>query len=451
MLMSRDNLASIAETLYERLSKVTDACAILVSHSVERQVRFANNIITIVKTWLEGRVSVCADKDRRTVVFDVPLELAIRAPERVIDHAVRMLKHAPPREDYAPFPEPATRYPTVEHFDRDVLERPERGPEIVQKVIEDVLSEGVRRVAGTLRMDASREFLLTSTGARLFDEGTSCYLDVRTFMDKEETGAFATASSHISGLDVRSVVTIASYLAKASRDVKVLEPGQYDTLFSPLAWGSLLNWVAMAASAYAVLLGFSFFAGKLGQKVASDIITLIDNPLAPRTLHASPWDLEGTPTRANTIIESGVLRTYLHNRFTAKRMKAELTGNAGWIFPTAWQVECSAGERSWESMLSDMKRGLIVGNCTYVRMQNYVTSEFSCVIRDGVYYVENGEVKFRVRGLRLADRLLNILSNVAELSRERYQIFSWWFEENVPCIAPWAFVRGVKYSRAFGY
>ncbi len=145
-----------------------------------------------------------------------------------------------------------------------------------------------------------------------------------------------------------------------------------------------------------------------------------------------------------------MLKTYVHNRFTAKKFNAEHTGNAGWISPRVWELEIAPGELKEDELLEFLGEGLIVGNATYIRFQNYLAGTFSAIIRDGIFYVKNGEVKHAVRGLRLSDSMPRILQNIIGLSKERVQVYHWWLESDIPVIAPSIVVEGVKFTKAFG-
>ena len=72
----------------------------------------------------------------------------------------------------------------------------------------------------------------------------------------------------------------------------------------------------------------SFLAGKLGEKIASDKLTLIDDGTLPGLFGTSPFDDEGVPSRRTPVIESGVLKNYLLNTYTARKLGMKTTGNA---------------------------------------------------------------------------------------------------------------------------
>ncbi|MEM2058571.1 MAG: metallopeptidase TldD-related protein, partial [Thermoproteota archaeon] len=88
-------------------------------------------------------------------------------------------------------------------------------------------------------------------------------------------------------------------------------------------------------------------------------------------------------------------------------------------------------------------------NSWYTRHQNYKTGDFSTVIRDGAFYVEDGEIKHPVKGLRISDNLQRIISNIEELSDKLYGVL--WWEVTIPTYVPTAIIRNVRITKAFGY
>src|SRR5205814_2664972 len=72
----------------------------------------------------------------------------------------------------------------------------------------------------------------------------------------------------------------------------------------------------------------SFLTGKLGEKVASDNLTVIDDGTIPGLFGTTPFDDEGVPTRRTVVIEKGVLKSYLTNTYTARKLGMKTTGNA---------------------------------------------------------------------------------------------------------------------------
>jgi PmbA protein len=145
------------------------------------------------------------------------------------------------------------------------------------------------------------------------------------------------------------------------------------------------------------------------------------------------------------VIEGGVLRTLLHNTKTAKYMNTTTTANAGWINPVPWNIVVRPGSATLDEMVSEVRRGLFITNNWYTRLQNYVEGMFSTVARDAIFYIENGKIVKPVTKIRIADKLGNILKNVAIVGRELYNI-QWW-EVGIPMKTPYILVKSINISK----
>jgi PmbA protein len=190
----------------------------------------------------------------------------------------------------------------------------------------------------------------------------------------------------------------------------------------------------------------SIFVNKLGQKVAPEIVTITDDP-ATYSLANRVFDDEGVPTRANVIIDHGNLKTFLHNTSTAKLFKTETTGNAGLVSPTPWNFEMNPGDFDKDELLDELGNGLYLTNTWYTRFQNYAKGDFSTIPRDGIFLVENGTIKKSLKDIRISDNALNLLSNIAGISKERQHVH-WWGEADPPSISPYVLINKVRITRS---
>jgi len=448
--LNENELFSLADEVEEMIKKIgVDGYAISLYSSLSRQVRFAANKISVTKTWDETEISVLIDKDERVAAFSVGLSSKDLIPD-MARRSLEAIKNAPPRKDYTPLPEPASSYPSPPGgVDQALRENPERLLDIAKEAIDSGLSEGAKKMAGTIIANVSNGVLITSTRFRDSSSLSNVYLDVRAFTSKEATGHASIASRILSDIKADEVASLAARDAKISQNIKSLDPGKYNTIFTIDATASLMNLVGGSASAYAVDAGFSFLINKLGNKIAPEKLILEDNPLLHNGFVIRTFDDEGVPTKVINIINKGVLENYLHNRFTAKKFNMEHNAHAGWLSPHAWELVVYPGEASWDELLEIINKGLIVSNATYIRYQNYMAGTFSAVIRDGVFYVENGEIKHAVKGLRLSDSMPNILNNIVEIGKHRRQVFHWWLESNLPVLTPPIAVKDVGYTKAF--
>src|ERR1700683_2262074 len=103
---------------------------------------------------------------------------------------------------------------------------------------------------------------------------------------------------------------------------------QVPIVFDPMVATSILEHIFEGVNGDSVYRGASFLAGKLGQKIAGDNVTIIDDGTIPGGFGTSPFDGEGIPTRRTVVVEKGVLNSYLLNTYTAKKLGLKTTGNA---------------------------------------------------------------------------------------------------------------------------
>src|SRR5579864_8649920 len=103
---------------------------------------------------------------------------------------------------------------------------------------------------------------------------------------------------------------------------------QIPVIFDPLVATSILEHIFEGVNGDSVYRGASFLAGKLGQKIAASHVNVIDDGTMVGGFGTSPFDGEGIPTRRTTVIDKGVLSSYLLNSYTAKKLGLQTTGNA---------------------------------------------------------------------------------------------------------------------------
>ncbi len=271
-------------------------------------------------------------------------------------------------------------------------------------------------------------------------------LNHRCFSNSTSTGQWAYCARSIKDLDYNLVVEKATQIAEININQKKIEAGNYDIVFSPMIFASLMEHVALAASAYNIELGLSFFIGKLNSKVASDKLTLYEDPHDHKSPAYSRFDDECIPTRKKDVIKNGILITYLHNLRTAKKFGTESTGNAGIVFPLPFNVYIKEGDYKEEEIFKEIKRGLFLVNNWYLRFQNYITGDFSTILRDGIFLIENGEIKQALYGGRLSENFLNLLNSIEGLTNIKYPI-KWW-EVNIPTYSPYALARNLRITTA---
>lgn len=411
------------------------------------QVRFSNNEISAVLTLNEKTAQIYVAKDERALVAEIA-NLQENEIKSTIKSLISMAKSIKPHESYSPLPEGPFKYREIpDSYDPKIAELNEKTVELVEEAINAALQEGAKRSAGTLYAMEDEIILKTSRNVESSHKATSIILYVRSFVNGEISGQGVSCGRTLKNFNAGQAGVEAAQDAIASSKVVKLSPGKYETLLDYSAAAVLISLMAQMGNAFYVDSGLSCMIGKINEKVASEKVTIIDNPHTPDGLNTMPFDDEGNPTKPTTLIENGILKTYLHNRLTAKKYKTETTANAGIIHPRAWNINLMPGEPTKEEQIQEMKEGIIVKNMGYVRFTDYAAGDFSAVLRDGILYVKNGEIKGGIKGFRLADNYINILKGIQSLSREPRQIFHWWMETETPTITPTIKVTQINYTK----
>ena len=183
---------------------------------------------------------------------------------------------------------------------------------------------------------------------------------------------------------------------------------------------SLLSEIADCVSGDAIYRHSSFLAGKLGQKIAGENITLIDDGTMPQGFGTTPFDGEGIPTRRTVIIEKGVLKSYLLNTYTAKKLGLQTTGNAArgltgnpGIKPGNFFLE--KGQKPPKAIIADVKQGLYVTDLLGFGV-NHVTGDYSRGASG--LWIENGELTYPVEEITVAGNLKDMLNNITEIGND---------------------------------
>ena len=199
-----------------------------------------------------------------------------------------------------------------------------------------------------------------------------------------------------------------------------VETQRVPIIFEPRVARTLLGNLFEAVEGKSIYRQASFLAGKLGEKIASDKITLIDDGTIPGLFGSQPFDDEGVPVRRTPVIEKGVLKNYLLNTYTARKLGMKTTGNASrGITGNAGighgNFFLEAGEKTPEQILAGVKNGFYVTELIGTGV-NIVTGDYS---RGAVgLWIRDGELAFPVSEVTIAGTLQEMLTGVAEIGND---------------------------------
>ena len=191
-------------------------------------------------------------------------------------------------------------------------------------------------------------------------------------------------------------------------------------IFDPLVAASIIEHIFEGVNGDSVYRGASFLAGKLGQKIAADNVTVIDDGTMVGGFGTSPFDGEGIPTRRTVVIENGVLTSYLLNTYTAKKLGLETTANASrglagtpGIGPGNYFLE--PGTRTRQQLIADVKEGLYLTEFLGMGV-NLVTGDYSRGASG--LWISGGDLSYPVEEITVAGNLKEMFMNISEIAND---------------------------------
>jgi len=191
-------------------------------------------------------------------------------------------------------------------------------------------------------------------------------------------------------------------------------------VLDPLVAASILEHIFEGVNGDSVYRGASFLAGKLGEKIAGDNVSVIDDGTMPGGFGTSPFDGEGVPTRRTVVIENGVLKSYLLNTYTAKKLGLQTTGNASrglagtpGIGPGNYFLQ--PGAKTPKELIADVKEGLYVTEFLG-HGANLVTGDYSRGASG--LWISGGELTYPVEEITVAGNLKEMFFHISEIAND---------------------------------
>lgn len=229
-----------------------------------------------------------------------------------------------------------------------------------------------------------------------------------------------------SKLDFAAVAETATQGAVAAGHPVRIADGEMRAILDPAALSMLLvsiGYVGVNAfGAGAVAEGRSFVGSHIGEAVASDSISLVDDPLDTAALN-SAFDAEGTKRQIVPIIENGVAVGVGHDLTSAARSDVTSTGSAlpvSMKTPSPHSLSIPAGTSSREQLVDDLSDGIIINRIhPFISLRGGPEGELSGTTRDGVLVVRSGEVVGSAVNVRWSNNMTDLLRSVEGVSEER--------------------------------
>jgi len=344
--------------------------------------------------------------------------------DTLLSQALAQQPHSPadPHRGLPAPAEPADEEP-LELEDPSLLVEPLEAQMPKLRAMEETALQAEPHVKRVLRLgygeSAGETVILNTLGIRAIERGTHCSVGLAISAEKDgqvQIGSGSSSGRFYEGLDFDRAAREGARRASVLIDSKKLPTGRRAVLFDPWVAGEFIEIIAGALSADEVQRGKSLFQGKLGKRVASDRVRIIDDPHRRRGSASSRFDDEGVPTRKKVLIDGGVLKELLFDTYTANKDGRASNGAAGRASyrgtpaPSSSNLYLEPGAMSREELIRDTRDGILVFEVMGMHTTDPVSGEFSVGL-SGIA-VENGQLTHGVRGAMLAGNVLQMLERV---------------------------------------
>jgi predicted Zn-dependent protease len=408
-MITRDEALRICETLlsHAKAAGAEDA-AVTVNGSVESHARFAENRITTsghaenlditTTVWVERRRGSVSGNDG-----------SADALKRMAADAVQIARVSPVHREYVPTLGPLEYEASRGFADATAQVDVDARATALASVLETCRGAKVTGAGFHTATAAARAAATANGNRRYFRTSEGAFSMTARSADGTGSGYYAGDHFDLGRLDIRQIAQHAVTKAVRSQQPKAIEPGAYSVILEPQAVADLLGFLANSLDARSAEEGRSAFAAKegktrIGEKMFSERINLYSDPQHAE-LPAVPATGEGIPARRLPLISHGVLENLESSRFWARERKRDATAG-----PVNHILESSQPAVPIEQMIKDMKRGLLITRFWYVRLVDPRTILLTGLTRDGLWLVENGEIRHPVRNLRFNQSMLAMLA-----------------------------------------
>jgi PmbA protein len=423
--MSNDDVVDRAlEAL--RAGRVATA-EVLVRDALSGSVETTDDAIDVVTARGERGLGVRV-LDGQRIGFAHTSDLALPGIEACVDQARRMATITEPDEDIRIAAAPLEMI-ELDIYQSGLEDRPLADRGAIALAVEQAarsLDPRITHFRKTSYSDAEVTTVIATTlGVRASYRESFCGAmtsAVATQNGERQIGYHGEGTRRLADLDPASIGARAAQRAIEKLGAKPFPTQKLPIVLDPWMAMSLLGAISPLFSADNVLKGRSLFAGKVGERVANEHVTIVDDARRKGGLRSAPFDGEGVATTTRTLIEQGVLRGYLVNLKTSRKLSTAPTGNArrgsyaspSRIGPSNFYIE--AGTDDPAAAVRGLDRALAVTSLLNLHTIDPVSGEFSLGATGT--YLEKGAPMHPVQGITIAGNLTHLLSSISAVGTD---------------------------------
>jgi len=333
---------------------------------------------------------------------------------QAVEDAAAQAKLTPENPELMPPLGPQSYAESDGFFDATANLGPAERGRVAADAIRTATGRGDLTAAGFLIASAGASAIANSRGLFAYHRATSVDYEL-TVRSADGTGSGWAGVAHRdwSQLDIPTMHARAADRALRSRQPTSLDPGEYPVVFTAAAVSDILGLLAGSLDARSADEGRSAFSAageggtKVGEKLLDEKFQLASDPIG---LGSSPYQGDGLPLERQVWFRDGVLEQLAYDRYWADQQGVEPTGGAG-------SLRMTGGDATLEELIGGLDRGLFVTRLWYIRRIDPRTILYTGLTRDGVFWVEDGEIVRPVHNFRWNDSPLTAFASIEALGR----------------------------------
>jgi PmbA protein len=333
--------------------------------------------------------------------------------------AAEAAQSAHPDESFAGLAPPADP-PEVESYDEETAALT---PAELARLTRAALSDNGRLgLYGYVTSAVTELALASTTGLRASQRSTDASVLVLA-ADEGASGFASDTSRRVADLDPAGTAHKAVETGERTRDPAEFEPGVVRAALLPDAVAELLDYFSFDAfNGLSFAEERSYISGRIGEPIAGEKISIVDDPLDPRALPRA-FDFEGTPTQRVPLVERGIARGAVWDRTTAARAGRESTGHG---LPPEYRIfgaiplnlRMEAGDASLDDLADAVGDGIWITRLHYLGVVDPKQGIITGMTRDGTFRVRDGKIAEPLPNLRFTVAFPDVLADVPALGRD---------------------------------
>jgi PmbA protein len=424
---TQERLISLGERIVERARKAgADVAEAVVGESTHLSAKVRMKEPELVEEAGSRAVGLRVMIGQQVAVSTTS-DLSDTGIERLVEDAIELARLSEP-DPFAGPPDPSLLSRREEHRDLDLHDDRVDEVDVAAALAHARAGEAAalsfdpritNSEGATFGRSSGARAIVTSGGFCGVTRGTYASLSVQPVADdvdgKKRSGCYWTARRHLAGLEGDEAVgREAARRTLAKLGARKIETQQCPVIFDPEAGSAILGLLAGCVQGGAIWRRASYLVDRLGSRVASDVVTIVDDPWIAQGPGSRAFDGEGLLSRRNVVVDRGTLGTYLLDCYSARKLGLASTASAsrgvsGGISPSTTNFVLQPGAWKPEEILKATERGFYVTEMMGFGF-NAVTGDFSRGAAG--FWVEKGEKVFPVSEVTISLNLDQLLQRI---------------------------------------